>query len=741
MARQINLAALSASGDLTVSLENPFTGYDAIEDVNSNGVTSLFDGVGGQSDPKLVLNNQVSAPGGVPKECVVLNFNTPIKAQEVRIDNIMAVTTIYNIYINAGASDTDYAAKVVKSIPYSANPTLRSADLILPGGFLGTEIRNIVVELGTSYLNNDHILSEIELYIEKEAENPNFEFNDSVLETKAWNSSRYDGRQLEGAVANEFRAGDTTYGKTPVLRNYTRNIYIGNDIVGMYEEGDPDDPTLLQFPRYAYAQTNYYITINDDDTITYNILEEKRNNNNAKNGFYRAFYKDFPIGSDCKIIINDQSVKNKLKNSYPIYFNGGQLQRVLTIQSGPNGGTSGDYTQLMIVTASAEGLLLFDPIPDNLAYGSAYIYGFGGSDINTAGSFHTASLHNEDIYTDWFTGSLGLTYNLGGVQVDAIDWAEYNNFIDNFLNFKNTSGYKGDKRLYLTATAGHTITQLSSGSQSQPVYTYEPGGYQTSSFGIKKESLADLSTIEVVNHRMEHYSSVIWQSELQFSINENLHQNYSTRVGYDSAYHGSGSMPPNFVSGSLVLSKLEDKNPSLLLPLNKTKQLPEGIGTKNFVIVPENLHPYVKDNLTYFLTRAGIDVGGNTSTLIPLNQTNKYIDRIGWKPPKPAPTPELQAAQDAKTEITFEQRRLLARQLAEQNRRRWLERLREEEENQRRNKRQSKREDRQEERKEKKQRREERKENRRENRQERREDRREDRQNRRENRRNRRRNR
>ena len=31
-----------------------------------------------------------------------------------------------------------------------------------------------------------------------------FEFNDSVLTTKAWNSSRYDGRQLSATEINKF---------------------------------------------------------------------------------------------------------------------------------------------------------------------------------------------------------------------------------------------------------------------------------------------------------------------------------------------------------------------------------------------------------------------------------------------------------------------------------------------------------------------------------------------------------
>ena len=61
-----------------------------------------------------------------------------------------------------------------------------------------------------------------------------FEFNDSVLTTKAWNSSRYDGRQLSAQKLNKISKNDVgNNNKTPIIRNYTRNIYIGNEIVGM----------------------------------------------------------------------------------------------------------------------------------------------------------------------------------------------------------------------------------------------------------------------------------------------------------------------------------------------------------------------------------------------------------------------------------------------------------------------------------------------------------------------------
>ena len=76
---------------------------------------------------------------------------------------------------------------------------------------------------------------------------------------------------------------------------------------------------------------------------------------------------------------------------------------------------------------------------------------------------------------------------------------------------------------------------------------------------------------------------------------------------------------------TIIISKLNDENPSLLVELNKIDQLPEEIGNKEFIVIPENLHPFIKDNLLYFLTRAGINVGGDTSNLIKLNKSNRNL--------------------------------------------------------------------------------------------------------------------
>ena len=49
------------------------------------------------------------------------------------------------------------------------------------------------------------------------------------------------------------------------------------------------------------------------------------------------------------------------------------------------------------------------------------------------------------------------------------------------------------------------------------------------------------------------------------------------------------------------------KNPTLIVDLDKSNELPNGVGSKGFVLIPENAHPRVKENLDEILRKAGYE--------------------------------------------------------------------------------------------------------------------------------------
>jgi hypothetical protein len=160
------------------------------------------------------------------------------------------------------------------------------------------------------------------------------ELNDANVGTLAWKSSRYNGSKTITAVLNEYTKGiDVSVGRGAAVQKYSRNIYLGNNIVGM--DGGGEDDLLFNFPAFSYVTTLKYFTVNGDNSISNDTVESKPNDFNARRGFYRAFYEDFKEGTSCNVILNDVSIKTNLKNSYPIYFNGGQLQKVFSFTTVP----------------------------------------------------------------------------------------------------------------------------------------------------------------------------------------------------------------------------------------------------------------------------------------------------------------------------------------------------------------------------------------------------------------------
>ena len=244
------------------------------------------------------------------------------------------------------------------------------------------------------------------------------EFNDSVLETQAWNSSRYGGRQLTASRINVFTEGDSTYNRTPVISNYSRNIYLGSRVIGMREPGlgPNDDPTLTPFPGFSYVTVDEYLTINEDDTITRRSVRGgvgQEDDLNAKKGFYQSWYKDFPIGSSIRIKTLDPKLVQSLEPRYNVFNNSGQLQKCLLVTRAPKvfnndlsvNHDSGSFYAASYTTASFR----FD-----------YVSGSGnphGNDIGAEYSIFNYLL----LVQEFFSGSLVADLEAGGLVDLGLD--------------------------------------------------------------------------------------------------------------------------------------------------------------------------------------------------------------------------------------------------------------------------------------------------------------------------------
>lgn len=234
------------SGTYTADLSQLFTdGYINVThyltlNPSYNVIADIFDNDNSNSSMVVIDSNEVATRTKISFRA---NPN-PKLINSVTIN--VGVILRGRIWINEGQDDfaeyewdtgrTTYNVNSI-AVPIDITPvgtlqtlTIWYDDYYEPNSDGGNDIRLYGVSISGTLINDSDL----------------FEFNDSVLSTKAWYSSRYDGKQLEGTAVNEFAEGDSTYAKTPVIRKYTKNIYIGNRLIGSENGGDDND--ILAIP-------------------------------------------------------------------------------------------------------------------------------------------------------------------------------------------------------------------------------------------------------------------------------------------------------------------------------------------------------------------------------------------------------------------------------------------------------------------------------------------------------------
>ena len=78
-----------------------------------------------------------------------------------------------------------------------------------------------------------------------------------------------------------------------------------------------------------------------------------------------------------------------------------------------------------------------------------------------------------------------------------------------------------------------------------------------------------------------------------------------------------------------TISKLEERPNFILTDINKEEELPQGVGSKGFILIPDTLNPRIKANLDYYLSKAGLI----DKTRAPKHK-DKSIKKNTYLPPK-----------------------------------------------------------------------------------------------------------
>tara|TARA_R110002012_G_scaffold308047_1_gene514005 strand:- start:25 stop:729 length:705 start_codon:yes stop_codon:yes gene_type:complete len=213
---------------------------------------------------------------------------------------------------------------------------------------------------------------------------------------------------------------------------------------------------------------------------------------------------------------------------------------------------------------------------------------------------------------------------------------QFKDFIAEAINFRDSAEWKGNKRFFISFFPESSSIGVPEQTDvlNFPIRTTVTGSYRitpidnlttTPSGSQRSFDLRELSTAEI---KGTSGNLLLLKDELK------LHYDYQAqRIAVPAAGDGGFHLGTNedrsvaaFKSGSYVISRMNDDNPSLLIELNKAQQLPTGdAGNKEFVVIPENLHPFIRDNIEFFLIQAGINVSGDASQYLTLDETKRAL--------------------------------------------------------------------------------------------------------------------
>ena len=342
-------------------------------------------------------------------------------------------------------------------------------------------------------------------------------------------------------------------------------------------ENPIEDDSLQYIPDFSYVIINKSVTINKDNSIKVTDLSTFNTSPggiNRRTGFDREFQTNIPDGSFIGLKNLDADIKDRSNTSYKVYFNAGRLQPMFI---GINNRTA--------VTAVSASKNSFHCTNNALINDGSTIFVPNMAKLK---SFlpPTVPVTNTDL-TPFI--------RVGGSIINSI-----------------LGNLDSNERFFVTLlkTEGEAAPSPDA-KDITPIRTTIVRSISGSDVILPTQNLAELSTAEIASHDLGSANSTLSK---RFSFNQN----------YGLLDDVSDNPDPANFSGSFAISHLNEEKPALLLNLTKEVEFPEGIGRTPLVIIPETLHPYIKDNIPQFMARAGFDIG-NITQVNTLDETNRNL--------------------------------------------------------------------------------------------------------------------
>jgi hypothetical protein len=440
------------------------------------------------------------------------------------------------------------------------------------------------------------------------------EFNDSVCDTISWRSSRYDGNQLEtkNGINGSFSDTDKTFGKSSVVEKYSRCIYIGKQIIPHLEEAGglfsvPPSIPFTGFKNKTVIQIEGFFQINSDDTITKitnfdNSVNTKRS---TKNTIRTAIGDDFSLGSKAKLIVFDKAVEQNLRENYTVDFNEGSLARIAEISQ--SFASSSVPTFVGAVAAP-------NTTPDQNQVVPLFSFTFPTTQVDGVTEFNAGPNQNTKVtvfdneFSNYYSNISG-----SGANYIAGNQATFSErFINLFLETQKVSNLDPANNKFYLEVKGPPTTN--------------PQKYNTAAFGPNNFNLFEINRNSIdpnfdTQQNINAGISILGKSSVArvsnpFNLGGTFHFDTFSSAG------DPDPSDPQRPANLMVLHRL-NTNPAIIINMNTGDDLPNGVGSEGFVILPENLHPDIKNDIDKILVK---DLGFAKEGFTDKNDINPFTN-------------------------------------------------------------------------------------------------------------------
>ena len=488
----------------------------------------------------------------------------------------------------------------------------------------------------------------------------------------------------------ESWGGDRGFDKNPIVQTYTTSIFFGNAISGwqennLYPNVGPDFSYIFITKIYTF----------DPRTDEFFITELLNPNDKV---FERTLKQDMKWSNKFQVRLLDEGTEHDLKDEYNVHYNLGLFTNIATYQTCSDAPYS--HPQLLSTQYAPHARKEFYGIPIR-DYKTAHLTGSDGKALGyeamtqnfvhfgwnsdsrdmITGSF-TVEV-NEDTYwwrrpqsSAFFKGSnpqntpassrfMGLTELTHLKSVNSATGSVYNFLYRLFrtedspaetdlhiITYNEAAGtskaFQTEQRYARNTTQG--LRHFGSLPLSSGRLMNMPGTYLANKATLATNNLAGkvvAPNFKAFTTHSYYYQSYETQSVYTYFNNDNADSFYVTPAtsgdhpyleASQSRFEADASKDAPWLN-KWTISKLHKRPNVIMTDLNKIYDLYDGVGGKGFVLIHENLHPQIKNNLDYFLKKAElIDKGPNRNGVgskhprlfrTPVLKVGKWFDKLG----------------------------------------------------------------------------------------------------------------